>query len=151
MLNGRCGLSLWKFLNCCTPKHLIYLEGYMTAVRNISGERFGRLLVVSRAPNKHGRVQWLCLCDCGNTHITYSKTLTNGKSRSCGCLKNETSKARATSHGMNRTKEHKIWRGMKARCSNVNATGYAHYGGRGISVCKEWVDSFSVFLKDNVT
>ena len=40
MLNGRCGLSLWKFLNCCTPKHLIYLEGYMTAVRNISPNIF---------------------------------------------------------------------------------------------------------------
>lgn len=51
-------------------------------------------------------------------------------------------------HGMSRTPEYKTWRHMKERCLNKNDVSYSIYGGRGITVCSEWVNSFETFLKD---
>ena len=53
-----------------------------------------------------------------------------------------------TTHGMSKTTEHSIWRNLKYRCNNKNSPQYAHYGARGISVCKKWNDSFEAFFKD---
>jgi hypothetical protein len=50
-------------------------------------------------------------------------------------------------HGAYKTPEHSIWIQLRQRCNNLNCRGYRNYGGRGISVCKEW-DSFEQFLKD---
>lgn len=49
-------------------------------------------------------------------------------------------------HGMTNSVEYRAWRNMLNRCSNPNVRAYPHYGGRGISVCQEWIDSFSTFL-----
>lgn len=45
------------------------------------------------------------------------------------------------------SKVHKAWVGMKQRCTNPKSAHYARYGGRGITVCQEWVDSFDAFYK----
>src|SRR5690606_9099734 len=54
------------------------------------GQRFGKLLVVSRANNtSRGEVQWNCKCDCGNTTIAVGRDLRLNKHKSCGCGKSE--------------------------------------------------------------
>lgn len=51
-------------------------------------------------------------------------------------------------HGMTKSREYKSWRSMKDRCTNPNNGDFDHYGGKGISVCEEWIDSFEAFLED---
>ncbi len=61
-------------------------------VIDLTGHRFGRLIVLERAPNSTSakpKVMWKCQCDCGNQKVTANKTLKSGSCRSCGCLKLE--------------------------------------------------------------
>lgn len=116
------------------------------------GRKFGRLTVLSRAPNashRRGR-RWLCCCECGKTLIVRGDCLPNGNTTSCGCFYKETRKAKL-SHGhcenWTRSSEYSIWVAMKQRCCNPNNSAYQHYGGRGITVCQGWLDSFIAFYK----
>lgn len=61
----------------------------MGKFEDLTGQKFGRLLVVNRAPNKNGRTCWNCLCDCGNEVAVISKSLKDGNTKSCGCLHRE--------------------------------------------------------------
>lgn len=54
----------------------------------------------------------------------------------------------ARTHGMCRTPEYNTWCNMIARCEKPNRPDYKHYGGRGISVCRRWRDSFTAYLED---
>ena len=113
-------------------------------VPNLIGQRFGLLTVVSRdGSNSHGRAVWLCQCDCGNkTSITTSR-LTSSETKSCGCPRNRTT--HGDSRGHKRSRLFGIYHGMKNRCFNKNMLNYSDYGGRGISVCPEWRDSYEAF------
>lgn len=103
---------------------------------------FGKLTVIDHAPSsKHRHKQWQCLCECGNTKVVREEALLHGRVRSCGCLTlTATRKAieACTIHGESKTRLHRIWNGMLQRCENPCRTKYPNYGGRGISVCKEW-------------
>jgi hypothetical protein len=117
-------------------------------IKNIVGERFGRLIVLSSSgKDKFGNYKWLCKCDCGNEIITKGIYLKKGETRSCGCLAKELQKQRHTTH--NRCKEHlyKIWASMKSRCYNPHNKRYLNYGGRGITVCEEWKKDYMSFRK----
>lgn len=61
----------------------------MPAFIDLTGQKFGRLTVIDRAPNKNGRSAWNCICDCGNTIQVISKSLRSGNTKSCGCLHKE--------------------------------------------------------------
>ena len=116
----------------------------------LTGQRFGRLLVVSRSEDKifeNGvhRSRWNCLCDCGNTAIVIGANLTNGHTQSCGCLHRETTSKTHKKHGLKRTRLYGIWSNMKDRCYRQTNQFYADYGGRGITVCEEWLDNFLAF------
>lgn len=118
---------------------------------NLTGLRFGRLVVVDRAgTSKNRQAIWRCQCDCGNVTDVLSISLRRGATRSCGCLLRESASERATArnttHGARHTRLYNTWRGMRERCINPAHKSYADYGGRGISVCAEWQD-FSVFQK----
>lgn len=116
-------------------------------MQNLTGHRFGRLLVLSESGrDKHKQILWKCLCDCGAEKTVTGSNL-RGKTRSCGCLKAEIDPARLRTHGKSGTKEHKIWKGMISRCAITTATGYKNYGGRGVKVCERWHD-FSAFFTD---
>jgi hypothetical protein len=71
-----------------------------------------------------------------------------GQTKSCGCLARENLITRETTHGMSRTKEYRTWSHMKERCQNDRCKNYKDYGGRGITVCDEWSNSFEQFYKD---
>lgn len=83
-------------------------------------------------------------CECGGHKEIIMRDVKRGRTKSCGCLKNV---SYASTHGLSGTPEHVVWSGIKQRCNNKNSGKYMYYGGRGISICKEWAD-FSVFLKD---
>lgn len=102
-------------------------------------------MVQSRAGSIGRRAAWLCLCDCGERRVLSSQILTDGSSLSCGCLQKERVSAAATTHGESRTRLYKQWTSMKQRCLNPKDRQYHLYGGRGISVCEEWAESFEAF------
>lgn len=109
---------------------------------DITGQRFGRLVVLGRSNRKCGHgTYWLCKCDCGNETVAESHSLRAGTTRSCGCLNNETRGKATTKHGRaNKERLYSIWCSMRARCERSTASAYANYGGRGIRVCDEWHD-----------
>lgn len=123
--------------------------------KNLIGKRFGRLVVLSVAPNRkheNGRyyAMWRCCCSCGKECEKSSANLLCGDTKSCGCLKNDG--AKRTKHGFalrkSSTRIYNIWCGMISRCGNKKAPNYHRYGGRGIRVCPRWRRSFSNFLAD---
>jgi len=115
-------------------------------IKNRVNNRYGRLVVKSLhgIRTKAGKARWVCLCDCGKTVIVTGSDLGGNKTLSCGCLK----KDNATTHGLSHTKEYKIWCDMKNRCYLKTHKSYENYGGRGIKVCDQWLNSFVNFYKD---
>jgi len=116
--------------------------------------KFGRWTVLRKAPPK-GRdklATYFCRCDCGTEREVGRYLLTSGRSKSCGCLQKEVAKEgviqRCTTHGHTGSKTYNSWAGMVQRCTNPNSTKYADYGGRGITVCERWKNSFGDFLAD---
>lgn len=116
---------------------------------NIIGERYGRLVVIARAENtKSGNTRWLCKCDCGKEKVVAYRELKNGDTKSCGCLREEKTRARSTTPGGGKTKYprlYRIWHHMKERCYSVNCKEYRWYGARGIQICDAWKNSFPEF------
>lgn len=115
-------------------------------IDDLEGQRFGRLLVL-RLARKKPRVRWLCQCDCGGMIETQGGSLKVGWTRSCGCLRRETTIARSRTHGRSKTRTFRNWALMIQRCSDPNSTGWHKYGGRGIKVCERW-QKFENFLAD---
>ncbi len=124
--------------------------------KDISGQRFGRLVVARRAENSNGgSARWLCKCDCGGETVTLGACLRRSRNptRSCGCLARErvsianTGRDRST-HGMTFTPIYRKWDSMIRRCHNENHPQYKNYGWRGIGVCEAWLNSFEQFFAD---
>lgn len=114
------------------------------SVTRYEGRRFGSLVAQRRLPGS----RYECLCDCGNTTIVRTTSLTSGNTSSCGCkaAKNTIGDRRRT-HGQRKTPAYTTWSSMMTRCYNSNAANYWYYGGRGIRVCKRWHE-FSAFYED---
>lgn len=88
-------------------------------------------------------------CECGNPWVGRLYALRHGATKSCGCLNKErASKPKYTTHGMVNTPEYNAYRGIRKRCYAVNHKSYADYGGRGITMCAEWLESFENFYRD---
>lgn len=120
----------------------------MPKLIDLTGQRFGRMVVIERADNSaDGRARWLCRCDCGQSKTVLGEHLKKGRTKSCGCAKSESSSKRFKKHGGRNSKLYRIWSNMKDRCNNPDCKVYSDYGGRGIKVCKEWIDDFSAFQK----
>lgn len=116
--------------------------------KNLTGQRFGRLLVVELVDSPAGSkipTKWRCLCDCGNIVEVQSANLKSGCSKSCGCLQKELAARKRTTHGQTGSRMYVIWQHMIARCTRKNNASYDLYGGRGITVCAEWLSSFEAF------
>lgn len=116
------------------------------AIKDLTGQRFGRL-VVQQATEKRrqGCVIWLCICDCGKQVEAKSGALQSGNTKSCGCLRSDSTKRTKTIHGRAHTRIAHVWTAMNQRCFNQSNKSYPDYGGRGIAVCDEWRDSFEAF------
>lgn len=119
----------------------------------MSATKFGRLTVLGEAPHRSadGRVVWQLRCDCGTEFERTAKVVKNGNTKSCGCLAREMTAARNRAnalHGMSNTSTFTVWTNMKDRCLNPNHKSFNRYGGRGITICQRWLDSFQNFLDD---
>lgn len=118
---------------------------------DISGRRYGRLVVVSRGRKGQGRSYWLCRCDCGAEKEIAASTLKNGNTKSCGCLNKEVASSqnqiRKMTHGLSGTPIYTVWQSMIRRCCDAKVKMYPRYGGRGIRVCKDWMGSFESFFE----
>jgi crotonobetainyl-CoA:carnitine CoA-transferase CaiB-like acyl-CoA transferase len=117
----------------------------MAEMLDLTGQRFGKLLVLDRAQNVNGRTAWLCRCDCGAEVVKITKYLRNGETTSCGCAGQGVYQ---TKHGLSRKiPEYAVWKQLRRRCNSPTAKDYDRYGGRNIRVCPRW-DSFVNFLAD---
>jgi hypothetical protein len=120
----------------------------MRIALDITGETYG-LLTVLRLTRNLPRRAWRCQCVCGRKKTILQMDLRSGNTRSCGCLFH---KGNNSSHGEARpefrTKEYTAWADLKARCTNPKNSSFKNYGGRGITVCKRWLNSYENFLKD---
>lgn len=120
-------------------------------VKDLTGKRFGRLVVASYAGSKDGNAQWVCQCDCGTESVVAASELTRRtrvSTKSCGCFQREKARSRVTTHGRTKTPEYRSWRGMISRCFRETDRAYSDYGGRGITVCERWRNSFEAFYED---
>ena len=112
---------------------------------DLTGMQFGSLSVISVAYRKNGKVYYLCQCTCGERKVVVGSALKSGNTRSCGCKKREASSQALLTHGGTNTRLFRIWASMKNRCFNSNDPSHTQYGGRGITVCEEWKNSFEAF------
>ena len=110
---------------------------------DITGQKFGHLVVLRRAENS-GHM-WVCLCVCGNSHTVRAGNLRGGSTKSCGCRR------WTVKHGGSRRRQrhpiYGLWKGMHMRCNNPHHQDYKYYGARGVTVCERWKD-FASFLAD---
>lgn len=111
---------------------------------DLTGQRFGRLTVVRRDYSKK-YTAWICKCDCGNTTSTDGYQLRKGITKSCGCYHAELCGDQHRKHGGCGTRLYRIYYKMRERCYRATNDNYKYYGGRGITICKEWLDSFKKF------
>jgi hypothetical protein len=112
---------------------------------DITNQKFGRLLVLSRASNSlQGDARWLCQCDCGRTSVSKGGSLRIGATRSCGYCANAT---HGHASNKSRTRTYRAWTSMLSRCRRPGDASYLRYGGRGITVCERW-ELFENFLED---
>lgn len=145
-----------RFPNRQRGRHIVK-ETDMKQYKDLTGMRFGSLIVLNldhKEPkyriykktgnkNKVGYVFFYkCLCDCGKEKIIRNTHLEDGRTKSCGCGHKGHS-GTTIIHGFTGTRLHHIWIGMKERCRDKRIK---NYGGRWITVCKEWVDDFLPFM-----
>lgn len=117
---------------------------------NLVGNRYGRLIVIKETDRRitrggHSVRYWECMCDCGNLTVASSNQLRSGNTKSCGCLRKDCVIKTFTTHNQSKSKLYRIWYEMKGRCLNKKDKAYKNYGDRGITVCDEWINSFSDF------
>lgn len=115
------------------------------------GKRFGRLVVTGTSPRRNGYHAFVwCQCDCGRRKEVEFSKLKNGETTSCGCFRYKVAltnfkKGGQPKHGLYNSPEYNSWENMKTRCTNPNNNRFDYYGGRGITVCPEWMESFEAF------
>lgn len=122
----------------------------MPAPKDITGQRFAKLLVLrysERRSPSNKRMVW-CKCDCGTEKELIASNLTSGMAKSCGCLIGESAKERFTKHGYRSHPMYHRWAGMLKRCYDPKNAEYKNYGARGIKVCDRWRDSFWDYVAD---
>lgn len=120
--------------------------------KDITGQKFGKLKVVSFAYTKKGNGRnyhsfYNCVCECGNACVVEGAKLRNGHTQSCGCYRHERQVEANTKHKGRYTKLYVVWCNMKGRCYNPKYQRFNTYGARGITVCEEWKNDFGTFQK----
>ena len=156
--SSKAGVVLWK-CECNCGEYFTKTATQISKASSIScgcdsvrssdsirvGERFERLTILEiKTEDKYPHV--FARCDCGVEKYFDSINVLRGKTKSCGCLRSDTS----TTHGHSKTKDYKIYHGMISRCYNQNNVSYENYGGRGVIVCDRWLgsDGFKNFMND---
>lgn len=121
----------------------------MPAFKDLTGERRGMVTAIRPVESKNGHWFWEFQCDCGKHFISRGNCFTRGGIQSCGCLRTRMLVQRNFKHGENSNHQssrlNRIWAAMKRRCYNPKSDYFHLYGGRGITVCTEWLHDFVAF------
>jgi hypothetical protein len=115
----------------------------MVALRDVTGQLFGRLTPLEIVD--HSPVRWRCSCSCGNEKIVIADSLLKGATRSCGCYRVDKVTKRNTTHGGTNEPLFRVWMQMKRRCYATKHPSYPNCGGRGVKVCKGWKQDYPAF------
>ena len=150
----KCDCGKQKWINCDSVlRRLTKTCGCLLQEvphENLVGRKFERLTVLEYAGkigNRRKRISWLCQCACGKKVIVSGENLKYGVTKSCGCYCLDKIKEKNTKHGSTKTRLYHIYCKMKERCYNKTCKAYKNYGGRGITVCEEWLEDFTHFEK----
>lgn len=127
----------WTSTRC--TKHYVqeikYDESYI-------GRKENMLEVIGITRNAANKKVFLCRCDCGNTTMVQPVIWATGQVKSCGCFQENRS--------VNANEKERIggiFRGMVKRCYNKDDKAYPAYGGRGIKICREWLENKEKFIE----
>lgn len=119
---------------------------------DLTGQRYGRLVAISRDSYKNKKTWWKFQCDCGSLFVTTLDRVRSGQTKSCGCQNIDSIRSRSITHGhsvgYSASKTLLAYRAAKGRCTNPANHKYPNYGGRGIKMCDQWLASFQTFLDD---
>lgn len=120
--------------------------------KDMTGLRFGRLMVTGPGGMRRNAAHWVCRCDCGVEKVVSGTHLRTGATKSCGCFRKERTAETRTTHGFAKAGRacshiYGVWGKMVRRCTATGSKDFKHYGGRGITVCERWL-VFENFLAD---
>jgi hypothetical protein len=122
---------------------------FMGKFIDLTGQKFGRLTVLGLDRVESKKTYWKCMCECNNEISVRSDQLRRSWTKSCGCLQRDVTKKTAKyinyKHGESKTRLYGIWTNMKSRCYREHDDWYSEYGGRGITICNEWINDYVVF------
>lgn len=108
----------------------------MSVFQDLAYMQFGRLMALDYL----GSGQWRCVCECGKYTVVQGRHLRSRHTKTCGqCYRP------IRTHGLSKTVEYKTWIAMISRCTNPKTAEYHNYGGRGITVCEQWIHDFPAF------
>jgi len=114
----------------------------MGAFIDLTGEKYGKLAIIERTDSRGDGGYWKCLCDCGKTvESARTRDLRSGNTTSCGCTRG----VKLRTHGLRAHPLYQVWKGVKGRVNNPKNKCYNIYGGRGITICNEWLNNFKSF------
>ena len=120
--------------------------------QDLTGRRFGRLVVLHEGASMYSghraHVRWKCLCDCGGHALIDAQALRCGRTKSCGCLEQESRGRANQTHGMTKSREYRIYYNMINRCYDPKSVSWKWYGAKGVIVCDRWLESFKNFYAD---
>ena len=120
-------------------------------VKDIRGQKYGKLTVREFHHSDKVTTFWLCDCECGKATVKSLHQIKYGRPSNCGCVpknNNRPKRNNVSTHHMSGTRLHKIWKSIRKRCNCTNTAyrEYRDYYARGIRVCEEW-DDFEAFYK----
>lgn len=127
----------------------------MNTFMDLTKQEFDGFKVVEYVGRVKNNNTWKCICSCGNQFISNTGNIRSGHTTSCGCVRDKKTSERFKKHGYagkgkdgRKRTEYVIWRAIKYRCLVPTCNNYQQYGGRGITICDRWKDSFENFLAD---
>jgi hypothetical protein len=97
---------------------------------------------------KDNHIKWLCKCHCGNESVYVATRVRNKTSFQCKKCSSLDNAQKHKTHGMRKTTTYSSWQAMKERCLNQDSKSFIDYGGKGITICKQWINSFETFYLD---
>ncbi len=116
---------------------------------DLTGRKFDKLTAIRPiGTNSSKKMVWYCQCDCGKSTKSIGSNLISGQARTCGCTRKANALAKIITHGLTYSKVYSTWGAIKTRCYNTKNEFYHLYGGRGVTVCSRWVNSFENFFED---
>lgn len=136
----KCACDCGNEVVACTS---VLQQGYKKScgcakIKDISEQRFGRLIAKRLLRVERRNAVWECQCDCGKIVEVRESSLISGGTQSCGCLAKERGIETNTKHGMSGSHLYNTWKSMIRRCYSEKDENYKDYGGRGIKVCEQW-------------